>query len=233
MTFLCVGIFALITVLYLMSCLPKVPSRKGFLLQKLPTLLPLLIGLYVLSLLVATSYYMGYSYIEPFLKQVAGLKDGWITTTLMIFGGAGTIGNFSFSRFYAKSPYRFMDTIILGIAASLLLLHLSVLLPATVILLCAIWGMAVKEFNVAFQAEIINYSPQNATSISMSIFSGIFNLRIGCETLVGGSICTYLSISEIGYAGGALAALAFVYRYMEVKNDYVLKQISSGTYFFI
>lgn len=220
MTFLCVGIFAFITALYLMACLPKVPSRGGFSLHKLPTLLknPLLIGLYLLALLIATSYYTGYSYIEPFLKQVAGLKDEWITATLMIFGGAGIIGSFSFSRFYAKSPYRFVDIVILGIAVCLLLLHLSALLPATVILLCAVWGMAVTAFNVALQAEIINYSPQNATSISMSIFSGIFNLGIGCGTLMGGSICTYLSISEIGYAGGALAVLAFVYWCKKVKK---------------
>lgn len=225
MTFLCVGIFAFITALYLMACLPKVPSRGGFSLHKLPNLLknPLLIGLYLLSLLVATSYYTGYSYIEPFLKQVAGLKDEWITATLMIFGGAGIIGSFSFSKFYAKSPNRFMNTVILGIAACLLLLHLSALLPATVILLCTVWGMAVTAFNVALQAEIINYSPQNATSISMSIFSSIFNLGIGCGTLVGGSICMYLSLSGIGYAGGALAVLAFVYWYMKVKKQLRVK----------
>lgn len=220
MTFLCIGIFAFITALYLITCLPKVPSRGGFSLHKLPTLLknPLLIGLYALSLLVATSYYTGYSYIEPFLKQVAGLKDEWITTTLMIFGGAGIIGSLSFSKFYAQNPYRFMDTVILGIAVCLLLLHLSALLPTTVILLCVIWGMAVTAFNVALQAEIITYSPQSATSISMSIFSGIFNLGIGCGTLVGGSICTYFSISEIGYAGGALAVLTFVYWHKKVKK---------------
>lgn len=218
MTFLCVGIFAFVTALYLMACLPKVPSRGGFSLHKLPVLLknPLLVGLYLLSLLVATSYYTGYSYIEPFLKQVAGLRDDWITATLMIFGGAGIIGSFSFSKFYAKHPFRFLDIVILGIAVCLLLLHLSSQYSSTIILLCVVWGMAVTAFNVALQAEIINNSPQNATSISMSIFSGIFNLGIGCGTLVGGSICTYLSIAEIGYMGGVLAVVAFVYWHKRV-----------------
>ena len=219
-TFLCVGIIAFITAGYLMLCLPKVPNKGGFTLHNLPALLknPLLIGLYILSLLVATSYYTGYSYIEPFLKQVAGLSDGWITTTLMIFGGAGIIGSFSFSRFYPKNSFRFMNTVLLGIAASLLLFRLSALLPATVIMLCAVWGMAVTAFNVALQAEIINYSPQNATSISMSIFSGIFNLGIGCGTLLGGYVCTYISIDKIGYVGGVVAVMAFVYWYMRVKK---------------
>lgn len=220
MTFLCVGAFAFATSLYLMFCLPKVPSRGGFSLHKLPSLLrnPLLAGLYLLSFLIATSYYTGYSYIEPFLKQVAGMKESWITTTLMIFGGMGILGSISFSKFYSKSPYRFMDITILGIVASLLLLFPSSYIFSTVIILCAIWGVAVTAFNVALQAEIINNSPQDATSISMSIFSGIFNLGIGCGTLVGGSICTYLSISYIGYIGGGLAILAFVYWYKKVQK---------------
>lgn len=210
MTFFYVGAFAFATFLYLMSCLPKVPSRGGFSLHQLPSLLrhPLLIGLYVLSFAIATSYYTGYSFIEPFLKQVAGLSDSWITATLMIFGGMGIVGSFSFSKFYAKNPYRFMNIVILSMTACLMLLHLSSGLSSTAILLCAVWGAAVTAFNVALQAEIINNSPLDATSVSMSIFSGIFNLGIGCGTLIGGSICTYLSISDIGYMGGLLAILA-------------------------
>ena len=111
-----------------------------------------------------------------------------------------------------------MNTVLLGIAASLLLFRLSALLPATVIMLCAVWGIAVTAFNVALQAEIINYSPQNATSISMSIFSGIFNLGIGCGTLLGGYVCTYNSIDNIGYVGGGVAVMAFVYWCMRVKK---------------
>lgn len=213
MTFFCVGVFAFATFLYLLGLLPKVPSRGGFSFHKVPLLLknPLLMGLYLLSFFIATSYYTGYSYIEPFLKQVAQLDDSWITATLMIFGGAGILGSFSFSRFYPNYPYRFMNAVILGIVVCLLALHFSSYVPSIVILLCAVWGMAVTAFNVALQAEIINCSPQEATSVSMSIFSGIFNLGIGCGTLIGGTVCTYASISEIGYAGGLLALLAFVY----------------------
>lgn len=228
MTFFYVGAFAFATFLYLMSCLPKVPSRGGFSLHQLPSLLrhPLLIGLYVLSFAIATSYYTGYSFIEPFLKQVAGLSDSWITATLMIFGGMGIVGSFSFSKFYAQNPYRFMNIVILSMTACLLLLHLSSGLSSTVILLCAVWGVAVTAFNVALQAEIINNSPLDATSVSMSIFSGIFNLGIGCGTLIGGSICTYLSISDIGYMGGLLAVLAFVYWQRKVLK--LLRKAKNG-----
>lgn len=213
MTFLGVGILAFLTFAYLAFSLPKVPSNGGFSLHKLPELLknPILTGLYILTFAIATSYYVGYSYIEPFLKQVAHLQDNWITATLMIFGGMGILGSFAFSKFYPKHPYPFLTTILLCVTGCLGLLHLASFAPPTVILLCAVWGMAVTAFNVSLQAEIINKSPLDATSVSMSIFSGIFNLGIAIGTSIGGAVCTYLSISEIGYAGAIIALLAFLY----------------------
>ncbi|MCP9610908.1 sugar transporter [Coprobacter tertius] len=224
MAFLCVGVFAFITFLYLIFVLPKVPSHGGFSLHRLPVLLKnkLLVGLYLLSFAIATSYYTGYSYIEPFLKQVAGLKDSWITSTLMIFGGAGILGSLFFSKYYGKYPYAFVGIVIFSVSFCLILIYPFSFNSYLIILLCAFWGMAVTAFNVAMQAEIINNSPQSATPVSMSIFSGIFNLGIGCGTLIGGGICTYSSISYIGYVGGILAALAFIY-----WQKKVLKQLKN------
>lgn len=213
MTFLCAGVFSFLTVVYLFFVLPKVPSRGRFSLHKLPALLkqPLLKGFYILSFMVATSYYTGYSYIEPFLKQVGGIADGRITMILMVFGGAGILGSLSFSRYYSRNPYRFLNAVICGIAACLLLMRLSAFTSLSAFFLCAVWGISVTAFNVALQAEIIEESPQDATAVSMSVFSGIFNFGIACGTLVGGAVCTYASISYIGYAGGLLAIIGLFY----------------------
>lgn len=75
MTFFCIGVFAFALMVYLLLMLPKVPSRGTFSLRKLPILFkrPLLVGIFILAFAIATSYYTGYSYIEPFLKQVACL----------------------------------------------------------------------------------------------------------------------------------------------------------------
>ena len=74
-----------------------------------------------------------------------------------------------------------------------------------VVLLCAFWGMA---FNITFQSEIITYAPSAASSVAMALYSGIYNLGIGSGTWIGGSICTHLSISYIGIAGGMIAVVA-------------------------
>lgn len=213
MTFLCVGIFAFIMFLCLLNLLPKIPSRGKVGLHQLPEVFrkPMLNKLFFLSLLVATAYYTAYSYIEPFMKQVAEVGDSWITFILMLFGGAGIAGSLSFSRCYENHPRRFLSLVILGIAVCLWLLLPSAHHMWLIMGVCLLWGAAVTAFNVAMQAEIINHAPSVTTSVAMSIFSGIFNLGIGLGTLAGGMVFTHFSIDYIGVAGGVLALLAFAY----------------------
>ena len=213
MAFLSIAIAAFIIFVYLTAVFPKVPSRNTFSLRRLPVLLKnrILIGIYFLALVMATAHYTGYSYIEPFLEQVAGLKESWITFTLVAFGASGILGSILFSRYYDRFPYKFIGTVTVGVAVSLMLLYVSSLNHYTVILLCVCWGMFITAFNVVFQAEIIKHTSKDTTAIAMSVFSGIYNMGIGCGALFGGAVCTYLSFSEIGYVGGILAIAASVY----------------------
>lgn len=213
MTFLCVGVLAFAIFAYLLKVAPRLPSRQTFTLRELPRLLrnPLLLGIYWLAALVATAYYTAYSYIEPFLKQVAQLPESWITLTLALFGVSGILGSFLFSWLYSRFPHTFIKLSLGGIAGALLLLYPASFQAGAVILLCCFWGVAATAFNIVCQAEIIKHTQQEATAVAMSIFSGIFNLGIGCGTLLGGAVCTYSSISRIGFAGGLVAVGAFFY----------------------
>lgn len=170
-----------------------------------------LLGIYLITFLVASAYYTGYSYIEPFLKQVAHLADSWITIVLTLFGAAGLLGSFLFSRLYDKHRYAFIRFIIASVAVALLCLRVASISLYLVILVCVLWGMAVTAFNVAFQAETIKAVPEEASAVAMSLFSGIFNLGIGCGTWLGGTVCNQFSIANIGYAGGIIGVLAVLY----------------------
>lgn len=171
---------------------------------------PALVGVYVLTVLMVTGHYTGYSYIEPFLAQVAGLDNDWITWVLTAFGLVGIVGSLWFSRDYEKCPYAFMRFAVVGIAFFLLLLRLSAFGHFPVVALCICWGLAITIFNLVFQSEIIRLAPE-ATAIAMSVYSGIYNVGIGAGALVGGFVCTHASIARIGYAGGAIALLAALF----------------------
>ena len=220
MTFVCVSSIAFAILVYLAFVFPRIENRSAFSLKKLPKLFQnkALQAIYLLSFAVATSYYIGYSYIEPFLKQVAGLSDQLITATLIIFGAFGICGSLMFSHYYDRRPHQFNILSTFSIAVSLLLLYPSSNNVYTVVALCAFWGMSVTAYNVAFQAETIKHASQDSTAIAMSVFSSIFNLGIGCGTFIGGFICTYSSMANLGYIGGILALFASVYCILRVRK---------------
>ncbi len=204
---------AMLVLFYLLFVFPKMSNGTPFQIRQLPQILKRrqLLGIYLITFLVASAYYTGYSYIEPFLKQVAHLADSWITIVLTLFGAAGLLGSFLFSRLYDKHRYAFIRFIIASVAVALLCLRVASISLYLVILVCVLWGMAVTAFNVAFQAETIKAVPEEASAVAMSLFSGIFNLGIGCGTWLGGTVCNQLSIANIGYAGGIIGVLAVLY----------------------
>ena len=213
MTFLSIGAVAAAIFVYLMLTLPKLPSRGKFSVRKLPMMLRsrALSGIYVLTIFFATAYYTTYSYIEPFLLRVTGMPDTLVTTTLMLFGGAGIMGSMAFSRYYNAHRYTFMT-----LCLTLLTLCLGSILPtafsqeATIGVLLVL-GMAATAFNIAMQSEIIAIAPAEGTSVAMSIFSGIFNFGIGTGAFIGGRVCSLSSVEWVGLAGAAIAIAALGY----------------------
>ena len=88
MTFAIVGAITLAVSIFLAVIFPKMPSRGTFSIKKLPELLKdkLVMSLYLITLIVTVAYYIGYSYMEPFLLQTAGMEPQAVTITLSIYG---------------------------------------------------------------------------------------------------------------------------------------------------
>lgn len=211
-TFFYIAVAASAVFLLLACVFPKVSGRNTISLRELPSFLetPALRSVFILTLLLVTAHYTAYSYIEPFLGQTAGVSDSGITLVLVLFGLIGIAGSILFSRYYNRNSRLFIRFAITGITLILLLLHVASFNTYTVIALCIVWGLAITLFNLIFQAEIIRLAPQ-ATAIAMSVYSGIYNAGIGSGALLGGIVCSDLSISDIGYAGGAIAVIATIY----------------------
>lgn len=212
MTFAAVaGVTALIMA-YLAFILPQLPTGEPFTLAKLPGLLKnrLLLTLYAVTVLFATAYYVGYSYIEPFLQQVAGLDAGSITAVLTVFGFAGLVGSALFTRFYDRRRLPFLALAIGGLAAALWLMRPASASLGLIVAVCSLWGMCATAFNVAFQAEVIKSAGPDASSVAMSMFSGLFNFGIGAGSAVGGVVVSSWSVGAIGLAGGAIATACWL-----------------------
>lgn len=127
MTFTCVAVLSFAILILLIFVFPYVESTKDFSLRDLPKLLQnrALVSLYVFTALLVTSYYMCYSYIEPFLAEVAGLGDVRVTEMLTLYGACGLIGSFLYAKCFDKRPTAFIRS-----DAFLMVVVLFLLAPA-------------------------------------------------------------------------------------------------------
>ncbi|WP_302494716.1 sugar transporter [uncultured Prevotella sp.] len=213
MTFLSIAIISALIFIFIAVVFPKLQSRGKFAFKQLPDLLHnrVLVGVFIMSVLFATAHYTGYSYIEPFLGKVAALSPDVVTLVLIVFGASGMLGSISFSKYDMANRRRFMFVMTIGPALCLLLLQVAAASLLSVVVVCIMWGAMATAFNIAFLDNTIRFAPENATSIGMSIFSGIFNLGIGSGAYVGGLVVSHLSIDYIGYAGGLIGLIATLY----------------------
>ncbi|HAC9917566.1 TPA_asm: sugar transporter, partial [Salmonella enterica subsp. enterica serovar Typhimurium] len=209
-TFFAIGMGALITLLCLIKLLPKLPSEHSGSLKSLPLLFrrPALMSLYVLTVVVVTAHYTAYSYIEPFVQNVAGLSANFATVLLLILGGAGIIG----SLVFGKLGNRHASSLV-SIAIALLVVCL--LLPAAeseahLAILSIFWGIAIMVIGLGMQVKVLALAP-DATDVAMALFSGIFNIGIGAGALVGNQVSLHWSMSAIGYIGAIPACAALVW----------------------
>lgn len=213
MTFFSIAVISALIFVFIAIVFPRLQSRGKFSYRQLPSLLRnrVLLGVFVMSVLFATAHYTGYSYIEPFLGRVAGMSPESVTLTLVVFGASGTLGSIAFSRFYMANRRRFIFVSTVLPALCLLLMQVAAMSVVAIVAVCVVWGAMATAFNIAFQDNTIRFAPEDATSIGMSIFSGIFNLGIGCGAFVGGQVVTHLSLDYIGYVGGFIGVVGALY----------------------
>ncbi len=213
MTFACIAAFTVLVLVALFIAVPKMSAGEPFKASQLPELVknPVLLSLFVGTAVMATAYYTGYSYVEPFLQQIGGLSDEAITSSLMTFGVAGIIGSFLFARLYVGQRRRFwfLRIVLSGVALALALMFAAALAGvAAVYAVFVLWGICGVSFNVAFQSEILRYAPPEGAAVATAMFSGIFNLGIGAGSAVGGAASTALGMGSVCFTGAIIGVAA-------------------------
>lgn len=214
LTFAIVAVVSALLLVYLIVTLPWVPGAEPFGVGQLPGLFRNkgLVALFVLTALYAWGYYTGYSYIEPFLLQIAGLENDMVTIVLSVFGVASIVGSIMCSKLYPRFRFGFFRAITIGVPVALLLMHAAAGVGIAAIFgVVVLWGISAAAVSVVYQAEIINVSSDEEETVAMAFFSGIFNFGIGTGALLGGQVVNSLGIANVFYAGGAIGAASIAF----------------------
>lgn len=218
-TFLVIGVAAMILLAMIIKIMPRVTSEQSGSLKSLPGLLtnPALLSLYALAVIVVTAHFSAFTYIEPFVQQVAGMSHNFATLLLLIFGVAGISGSIIFSKYGEKH----LSNLLIG-AIALLTLSLMTMVSVAhsmsgLIAICALWGIAFMIIGMGMQMKVLTLAPE-ATDIGMAMFSGIFNIGIGLGALVGQTVSIDLSLSSVGYVGALFGLSAMLIAIVAFKK---------------
>lgn len=218
-TFLFIGIAAFLVLIFLMFVLPVLKSENAGSLKSLPKLIkrPALTGIYLLTVIMITAHFTGYTYIEPFMIDIAGLDENVATIVLLIFGVAGILGSFLFSRYNEKRSPFLMGASVICVSISLSLMYPLGINIYTIFVLCIFWGISFMIFNLVFQDTVIKVAP-DATAVAMSIYSGIYNVGIGSGALIGGIVSTHAGTQYVGMAGCFIGLLAISFYFLVTRR---------------
>ncbi|WP_295739629.1 sugar transporter [uncultured Helicobacter sp.] len=211
-SFLCIGLVALCVGIAFWRVFPTMPNTQNISLKTLPTLLhnKAFMKICFLTLVFVSGHFSAYTYIEPFLENVAGFRANSVTFILCLFGLMGVVGSVLFARFYERFHLAFVRLSLFGLGFSMLLLYVVSESSLATTLLCAVWGLCFMLFGVIFQSQVIAAVP-NATAVAMSIYSGIFNVGIGSGALIGGLAYTHFGIESIGFVASGICVFAALY----------------------
>ncbi|MXN29637.1 sugar transporter [Delftia sp. CH05] len=211
-TFLAVGGVAAIVMVALARLLPRLPSENAGNLASVPMLLrrPALLSIYILLVVVITGQFTAYSYIEPFVQDIAGFESKVTTAVLLLYGGMGIVGSVMFSWWGLRHPRGFLLAAIGVLSASLLMLVPASGHETSLYVMSSVWGVAMICFALAMQSQVLKLAA-DATDVGMSMFSGIFNIGIGGGALLGSQVSMHAGMQNIGWIGGGLVALGLAW----------------------
>jgi DHA1 family L-arabinose/isopropyl-beta-D-thiogalactopyranoside export protein-like MFS transporter len=222
--FACIALVAFVMLFFLLKLLPQLPSVNAGSLKSLPLLIkrPALMGVYLLTALAITAHFTAYSYIEPFVQQIALLSGDFATITLFIFGIAGMLGSTIFAHFKHTYPFTIVVSSLTALIISLLLMLPLAPYQIPLSILCLFWGIAICLISLILQVTVLELTP-DATDVAMSLYSGIYNIGIGGGAFVGSLVISHSSMKNVGIFGALFGSVALVVA-IWIWRKYLLKK---------
>ena len=223
-TFACIALVAFVILFFLLKLLPQLPSVNAGSLKSLPLLIkrPSLMGVYVLTALAITAHFTAYSYIEPFVQQIALLSGDFATITLFIFGIAGMLGSTIFAHFKHTYPFTIVASSLTALIVSLIFMLPLAPYQSPRSILCLFWGIAICLISLILQVTVLELTP-DATDVAMSLYSGIYNIGIGGGAFVGSLVISHSSMKHVGIVGALFGSVALVLA-IWIWRKYLLKK---------
>lgn len=156
-------------------------------------------------------YSIAYTYISPYLLDVAGLNEQMLSVALLVFGIASLIG--SKAGGYSTDRWGVFPTLARGMVlhvAALIVLSLAVAFTHSwplVVGLLALWSFAAWSTGPTQQMNLVQLEP-NYSGIMLSLNQSTMQLSMAAGAGIGGVIVDQVSLSSVTWFGMVGVAIA-------------------------
>ncbi|MCB8877100.1 MFS transporter [Acidisoma silvae] len=212
--FLFATLIGLVTLLFQMTFLPRLPSNH---VARLETLLEVLLrpgmrlGVFC-SVLVFGGHFALFTYVRPFLETVAGVGANGIALMLLGFGLANFVGTMLAGILLERSLRLtlMLAPLIIGVVGlGLAVLPLGLPMHA---LMVAAWGMAFGAVPVGWSTWTARAAPDETESAGGILVAAV-QIAIAAGAALGGAVFSFSGVEGVFVAGGivllATACLVF------------------------
>lgn len=203
--FVSVAVLGLVIVGALAALLPSLPAGEPVRLRALGEQLrvPAVRTGILATFFLVSGNFAAFTFVNPLLRDVAGLPKNAVGGLLLLFGAAGIAGNFLAGAMLSRDIRRTILTLSLSLAAVLALFPLAGTNPVGGVVLLVLWGLAFGGIPVSVQTWILRSAP-DAAEAATALNTSLFNLAIALGALFGGLVVDHLALRGVLWLGAAL-----------------------------
>ncbi|MFC5181390.1 MFS transporter [Actinomadura harenae] len=203
--FVSVAVLGLFIVGALAALLPPLPAGDAVRLRALGEQLrvPAVRTGILATFFLVSGNFAAFTFVNPLLREVAGLPKNAVGGLLLLFGAAGIAGNFLAGTMLSRDIRRTILTVSLTLAAVLALFPLIGANPVGGVALLVVWGLAFGGIPVSVQTWILRSAP-DAAEAATALNTSLFNLAIALGALFGGLVVDHLALRGVLWLGAAL-----------------------------
>lgn len=173
---------------------------------------------YLYILLMISGMFATYSYLADYFTQITKMDGKQVSLMLLLFGGAGIIGNWLMGKIISKNVqhgFRYFP-IALILVEVLAYIFGYYLIPMTAIIM--LWGFIHTAGFLVGNTRGVFGIPQEALEFSNSFLPSFFNLGITIGTMVSGFVIKHSGVHQIVWVSIVFLVASFGLSLVNVKK---------------
>lgn len=149
-------------------------------------------------------HYTFYTYLVPFLTEVAGFAESQVSVLLLVYGVAGAAGLLVVGRIGRRSPRTGILIVLAIVVATVLVLGALPRLHGLVVAGLVVWGAAFSIVPALLQLRLLQTASARFRDVASAWFTTSFNIGIGGGAAVGAGVLGSLGLGALPVVDAAI-----------------------------